>query len=69
MQKVTARMGRSSEVSGGTIASLLNVGWPHPSIRRVMGDPYSLSPAWYLKDGSDQSTFKYDSTLASDLAL
>ncbi len=66
-KKVVARMGRSSgSASGGTIASLLNVldeAKNDPSIRRIMGDPYSLCPPTSKlgKDGSDQSTFKYDS--------
>ena len=69
-KKVTARMGRSSGgASGGTIASLLNVldeAKKDPSIRRVMGDPYSLCPPSLVpgKDKSDQSTFKYDSTFS-----
>ena len=66
-KEVIARMGRSSgSASGGTIASLLNVldeAKEDPSIRKVMGDPYSLCPPSSIpgKDGSDQSTVKYDS--------
>ena len=69
-KKVTARMGRSSgSASGGTIASLLNVldeAKKDPAIRRVMGDPYSLCHPSSIrgKDGSDQSSFKYDTTFS-----
>ncbi len=64
--KIIARMGKSSgSASGGTIASLLNVldeAKEDPSVRRIMGDPYSLCPQGSKsgKDGSDQSTLKYD---------